>query len=268
MLPTSKEAEMQRSLLLAAMLLPADATVLHAQQATNDANPLFRPLAIRMGTISVPPIAGAPFSATALIENRQVMSDGTVAASRNINLIGRDSRGRTHGEMRSRVPESSQDMPPLIEVHIYDPQTRVQTIWYTATHIASHQVRPEPISTGFPNRPDPQVTVEDLGPGTLNGIDVKGTRRTVTVPAQMNGMGAPITVVDEYWYSEDLHVNILLRHTDPRTGLQTVALSNIKREEPPLSFFEVPADYKVVDLTPPPGAPMVSGHVVAGRPRP
>jgi hypothetical protein len=65
-----------------------------------------------------------------------------------------------------------------------------------------------------------------------------------------------------------LHVNILLRHTDPRTGLQTVALSNIKREEPPLSFFEVPADYKVVDLTPPPGAPMVSGHVVAGRPRP
>jgi hypothetical protein len=159
-------------------------------------------------------------------------------------------------------------MPPLVEVHIYDPQTRVQTIWYTATHIASRQVRPEPISTGFPNRPDPQVTVEDLGPGTLNGIDVKETRRMVTVPAQLNGTGAPITVVDEYWYSEDLHVNILLRHNDPRTGLQTVALSNIKREEPPLSFFEVPADYKAVDLTPPPGAPMAPGRVEAGRPRP
>src|ERR1039458_8454065 len=109
MSPTSKEAEMQRSLLLAAMLLAAGATVVHAQQATNDANPLFRPLAIRMSTISVPPIAGAPFSATALIDNQQVMSDGTVADSRNINLIGRDSRGRTHGEMRSRVPECARN---------------------------------------------------------------------------------------------------------------------------------------------------------------
>ena len=71
-----------------------------------------------------------------------------------------------------------------------------------------------------------------------------------------------MTVVDEYWYSEDLHVNLLVRHSDPRTGVQTVALSDIKREEPPPAFFEVPEGYKTVDMTPPPGAPVALG--VAG----
>jgi hypothetical protein len=259
---------MKRILLLTAALVSTGMFALHAQQISNDANPLYRPTSIRLGTITVPPITGAPFSATALIENQQTMPDGSVAASRNINLIGRDSRGRTHGEMRSRVPETSRDMPPLVEVHIYDPQTHVVTIFYPATHIASRQLRPEPMTANFVNRSDPQVAIEDLGPTTIDNIDVKGTRRTVTIPAQANGTGAPITVVDEYWYSEDLHVNVLLRHNDPRTGLQTIALSDIKREEPPQSFFEVPADYKIVDMTPPPGAPVERGRAATGSPIP
>jgi hypothetical protein len=52
-----------------------------------------------------------------------------------------------------------------------------------------------------------------------------------------------------------LHVNLLLRHNDPRTGERTVALSDIKREDPDPAFFEVPQGYKIVDMTPPPGAP-------------
>jgi len=113
---------MQRSLLLMAVLLVSETAALPAQQASNDANPLFRPITIRTSTISVPPIPGVPFSATALIENKQAMPDGSVAATRNVNLIGRDSRGRTHGEMRTRVPESFKDMPLLLEVHLYDPK--------------------------------------------------------------------------------------------------------------------------------------------------
>ena len=84
----------------------------------------------------------------------------------------------------------------------------------------------------------------------MDNIEVKGTRRTLTIPAQANGTGAALAVVDEYWYSEDLHLNLLLRHDDPRTGVQTIALTNIKREEPPQEFFEVPQDYKIVDMTP------------------
>jgi hypothetical protein len=252
---------MQRSLLLTAALLAACAAALPAQQVSNDANPLFHPLSIRMSTISVPPIPGVPFSATALIENKQTMPDGSVSATRNVNLIGRDSRGRTHGEMRTRVPESIKDMPPLLEVHLYDPQTRVQTVYEPGTRIARRSLRPEPRQQANPSAAsNPMVKVEDLGSDTMENIDVKGTRRTVTIPAQMNTTGVDLTVVDEYWYSDDLHVNLLLRHNDPRTGEQTVTLTEVRREEPPQAFFEVPQDFKIVDMTPPPGAP-------AARPR-
>jgi hypothetical protein len=255
---------MQRSLLLTAALLAAGAAALPAQQIANDANPLFHPLSIRMSTISVPPIPGVPFFAVALIENKQTMPDGSVAATRNVNLIGRDSRGRTHGEMRNRVPVSFEGMPPLLEVHLYDPQTRVQTVYEPATRIARRSLRPEPRQPMNPsNQSDasnPLVKVEDLGSDTIQNIDVKGTRRTVTIPAQANASGVELTIVDEYWYSEDLHVNLLLRHNDPRTGDQTVTLSQLKREEPVQEFFEVPQDCKIVDMTPPPGAP-------AARPR-
>lgn len=252
---------MQRNLLLTVVLLVSGMVSLPAQQTSNDANPLVHPLSIRMSTLVVPPIPGAPFSATALIENKQSMPDGSTGTTRNVNLIGRDSRGRTHGEMRSRVPESFQGMPPLIEVHLFDPQTRLQTVYEPATHIARRQLRPEPrLPVDQPGVSNPQVQVEDLGSDAIENIDVKGTRRIVIIPAEANGTGAPLTVVDEYWYSEDLHVNLLLRHSDPRTGEQTVTLSQIVREEPAQEFFEVPQDYKIVDMTPPAGAP-------AARPR-
>jgi len=74
--------------------------------------------------------------------------------------------------------------------------------------------------------------------------------------------------VDEYWYSEDLHVNLLVRRTDPRTGVQTVTLTAIERVERAPEFFEVPEGYKIVDMTPPPGAPAGSNGFVAGSPTP
>jgi hypothetical protein len=242
---------MKRSLLLTAAFLAAMPQA-PAQQATNDANPLIRYTSIRTGTISVPPIAGMPFSATALVENKQTLPDGTIAVARNVNLIGRDARGRTHGEMRRWVPASSKDEPLLVEVHLFDPQTSVSTVYYPATHVATRrtQIRRSE-APDVPPPAGPQVTVEDLGPTTMDHIDVNCTRRTVVIPAQANNTGAPITVVDQYCYSPDLHVNMMLIHNDPRIGEHTVVLSNIKREEPDASFFQVPDGYKIVDLTPP-----------------
>jgi len=244
---------MQRSLLLTAIWLAAAAATVPAQQISNDANPLHRDTYIRMSTIVVPPIPDMPFSATAVIENQQIMPDGLIVTSRNINLIGRDSRGRTHGEMRPRVPATFQGMPPLSEIHIFDPETGVKIVYYPATHIATRKVASEPPNAaGLANLPNPFVKIEDLGSNIIDNIDVQGTRRTLTIPAQSDGTGAALSVVDEYWYSQDLHVNLFLRHNDPRTGMQTVTLTEIKREEPAPEFFEVPEGYKIVDMTPPP----------------
>ncbi len=74
---------------------------------------------------------------------------------------------------------------------------------------------------------------------------------THIIKAEASGTGKQVEVTDEYWYSEDLHLNLLVHHIDPRTGDQSVAISGIKRDEPASSLFEVPEGFKVVDVTPP-----------------
>jgi hypothetical protein len=73
---------MHGKFLLLAVWLAAGFAALSAQQTINDANPLYRSTSIRMGTIVVPPIAGAPFSATAVIKNQQTLPDGSVQTDR------------------------------------------------------------------------------------------------------------------------------------------------------------------------------------------
>lgn len=249
---------MRRTLLFLGCLLAAFALALPAQEVANDASPLYNPPTIQLHTLAVPPITGVPFSATAVIENKRTMPDGTVAETHNINLIGRDSRGRTHGEMRSGVPSDSKAEPQLNSVSIYDPQTEIRTTYTIATHVATLQHQSPPRETPAVNMPpNPLVKVEDLGTSVIDNVDVRGTRRSVTIPLGATGSSGSFTVVDEYWYSEDLHENLLLIHNDPRTGLQTVRLTDIKREDPDPSFFEVPEGYKIVDMTPPEGAPVL-----------
>jgi hypothetical protein len=238
-----------------------------AQQVSNDANPLYRPLTITSSTISVPPIPGRPFSAKAIIVKRVSMPDGTVAESRNLNIIARDSRGRTHGETRRWLPASDSEIPFLSEVIIYDLQKHVRTVYNMVTHIAFRQ--PQVMPTAKVDQPtDTSVKVEDLGSNVLDGLQAKGTRRTIRVPGDASGTGAPIVIVDEYWYSDDLHLDLLLLHDDPRTGQQTIALSDLNRNEPDASLFEVPADFKVVELTPPRVYPPKNVGLGADSPKP
>jgi hypothetical protein len=44
---------------------------------------------------------------------------------------------------------------------------------------------------------------------------------------------------------------MLVKHDDPRTGQQTVTVTHVDRNEPNPAMFQIPADYKVVDETPP-----------------
>ncbi len=209
----------------------------------------------RVRGVFVTPVAGAPFTANALIESSRPLPDGTTETQHTTNLIARDNRGRIHNESRSLVPETYKGTPALLETHLFDPETRISTLFAPGSGIARQslvakpQVNPALAKGNSPNTP--WVKEEDLGATTLEGFPAKGLRRSVTVPAASSGTGQPVVVVDEYWYSEELHMNLLMHHIDPRTGEQTVAVSNIQREEPAASLFEIPAGFKVVDLTPP-----------------
>jgi hypothetical protein len=104
---------------------------------------------------------------------------------------------------------------------------------------------------------------EDLGEQVLEGLLVKGTRMTDTIPAGTIGNERPIEIVTERWYAEDIEAMVLQRFSDPRVGETVYRLVNVVRGEPSPDLFQVPQGYDIV--TPelpragirvaPPGAP-------------
>ncbi len=85
----------------------------------------------------------------------------------------------------------------------------------------------------------------DLGEKTIDGVRAEGKLRSYEIPAGEVGNRNPIVVSDETWFSPELQITVLSRHSDPRAGDNVYRVSSIKREEPPAALFTVPSDYTV-----------------------
>ena len=253
--PGSSQAHMPRHSLVFAAILAASLVALHAQRTTTNLPPANITIISNGSGIGIPDVAGLPFSATMVIVNERAMPDGSVLTRRTINLIARDSAGRTHNEVRRLMPESFHGSPELLEVRLFDPQTRIRTIYYPSTHSARQLLLPNPPKVAPAN--DRFVSFKDLGSTTLNGLEAKGTLRTLTTFGIVGGYDEveDVDVLDEFWYSHELHLNLLLHHSDPRGTDVTLGISGLKRGEPPAAMFQLPPGYKIVDTTPAPGPP-------------
>jgi hypothetical protein len=105
-----------------------------------------------------------------------------------------------------------------------------------------------PVTRAFGEAPK----TESLGTQMIEGVSAEGTRTTVTIPAGQIGNERPIEIVSERWYSPELQVVVLSKRNDPMTGDMTYKLTNINRNEPVRSLFEVPGDFKIEE-SPVPG---------------
>jgi hypothetical protein len=99
-----------------------------------------------------------------------------------------------------------------------------------------------PAQASFPKH---EPKVESLGTQLVEGLNAEGTRTTLTIPAGEIGNERPIEIVNEKWYSPELQVIVMSKRIDPLAGDMTYRLTNINRNEPAKSLFEVPSDYKV-----------------------
>lgn len=86
---------------------------------------------------------------------------------------------------------------------------------------------------------------EDLGVQTMEGVPARGSRTTTTIPAGTIGNLQDIKIVSEQWFSEDLQVLVMTKHSDPRSGENVYRLRNLVRAEPDASLFTVPSDYNI-----------------------
>jgi len=110
---------------------------------------------------------------------------------------------------------------------------------------------------------------EDLGEQVLEGLLVKGTRMTDTIPAGTIGNDRQIDIVTERWYSEEINAMVLERYSDPRFGETSYKLVNVVRGEPSPDLFQVPQGYEIkaaempragVRVEAPPGEPGQTIH--------
>jgi hypothetical protein len=86
---------------------------------------------------------------------------------------------------------------------------------------------------------------ESLGKQVIEGVEAEGTRTTMTIPAGEIGNEQPVYIVTEKWYSPELQVVVMSKLSDPLVGETVYRLTNISRNEPARSLFEVPGDYTV-----------------------
>ncbi len=240
--------------------------------------------AMRFSTFGGPGavVKGAPYSATITNESVQTLADGTRIVQSSDGSAARDSQGRTRQD--APLPMigglAASDAPHL--VMIQDPVAGVaytlnltdKTAWKHAIPLGRQGMAGTAIATntvvvhgeagvagaGPPPSAPPmvwtrrvemehpgEVTAENLGTQTMEGVQVTGVRTTQTIPAGKIGNDRPINIVTEVWTSPELKTIVLSKRNDPRTGEQTFKLTNIQRGEPDPSLFTVPSDFKTTD---------------------
>jgi len=204
--------------------------------------------------IFVTPIPNAPFSGVVKVERSKVQPDGSVVKLKTFRNIARDSRGRIHNESRTLLPESTTETPAVESIHLYDPATRLSTRLFPAERTFSTMTVNHPPSTVPPahtassagsSLPSNDFTKEeDLGTHDVGGLPAHGVRESQTVLPEVGDGGKAIEIIDEYWYSEDLRINLMVKHSDPRKGSVTLTVTQISREEPDPALFKIPDGYK------------------------
>ncbi len=88
-----------------------------------------------------------------------------------------------------------------------------------------------------------ETKTEKLETRSIEGVQAEGLRITTTIPVGDIGNEQPIQIINERWYSPELQVVVMTRHSDPRFGEMTYRLTNITRSEPSATLFQVPSDY-------------------------
>ena len=204
--------------------------------------------------IFVTPTPGVPFSATVTVERALTRPDGSAINLKTIRDIGRDSQGRIHNESRALVPLLDTREPQILSIRLYDPQTRISTMlnpqkrtfWTQTVNRPPATVPPafvaSPTGDGLPQ--NEFATKEDLGIRDFEGLPAHGVRQTQTIHAESNGSDKEIVITDEYWYSDDLRINLMIKHSDPRKGTVTITVAKITRSEPDPALFEIPEGYR------------------------
>jgi hypothetical protein len=190
-------------------------------------------------------ITGAPFSANLIVQRQQTLAGGNQIQQQEQATVARDSQGRVRIDATVTRPGSQ----ARTEITIYDPVAgsiyRLNPQNMTGVQMPVRQNTP---NSGGPARTPPanqNVQTTNLGTQTINGVSATGTQVTRTIPAGTIGNTQPIQIVRVTWVSTALQSPVQIAITDPRSGNETMNLTNIVQSAPSASLFTVPPGYTI-----------------------
>jgi len=228
-----------------------------------------------ISSISIPPVANAPFQATVTLEWTKHLGDGSTQIVRNHRLVVRDSQGSIYQERRTLVPDGSDQDSKIRTIEISNPVQHTKyfcnaelTQCLLRGYFVPPAVQPKPVpgkanggarpvanrgvvgplAAMRPNAKNPDLVRTELGNSTIEGLDAVGTRETLTIAPGKVGNSAPVELSKEFWYSPQLDLNLRVIRTDPLHGDQSFAVTDITVGEPDPQRFVIPAKCKVIDL--------------------
>jgi hypothetical protein len=225
------------------------------------AGPMLPPEAIGFLGVEAPLggkiVTGVPFTASFSSESTQTLADGNHIQHKNSGTLARDAQGRTRRDMSlpaigawttSGAPrEVSMINDPVSGIHYVLEHERKIAREFAPPDLLMDKVKhgQDGIASTKKGPGDPNMTTASLGTQTIGGVPAEGTRITHTIPAGAIGNELPIVVTVERWYSADLQTDVMIKRSDPRTGDTVMQLSNIVRQVPDASLFQVPSDYTI-----------------------
>jgi len=211
---------------------------------------------IRVAGIEILPATGKPFSGRDHIEWTRTLEDGTVVKTHLYATLARDLQGRIYRERRSFVPDDTNQESRQTEIMLMDPVAHTQTNCVVAkrrctitSYYKSATFTPTP--AGPIDNGKRYLTRESLGSDVVDGLNVAGTRETITINPGVVGNSQPLVATREFWYSPDLQVNLSVTRKDPRVGTEVIHVVDLSRAEPDPAMFQVPAGFVIEHLRKP-----------------
>jgi hypothetical protein len=213
-------------------------------------------------------IKNLPYTALTKTRRSSTLADGTHIDDRgDSSRQYRDSEGRTRLEIYARQQGESNVPPDTVVIMINDPVSgkryTINPHTRTATEFQLPGSRPQAVASTLTAASDgntsaqitdpvatasgskPEIRVESLGTQSMSGVDVVGTRVTRTYPVGSIGNDRDIVVETTTWHSPDLGIDILRTTIDPRMGITTTRVSELSRDDPDPSLFQVPPDHTI-----------------------
>ena len=210
---------------------------------------------ISLVSIYIPPIPNAPFTAIVRAEVIRHLEDGTTFSSKNLRTVARDSSGRIFQERRLLAEDGDVHEMPVTQLEFRDPL--MHQLFVCEPDGSSCTSYPYFQSTSVPLLPSKQagkggLQSVSLGSAIINGIDTIGTRETSVIAPNGAINNRTFTLTKEFWYSQQLGINMVTKRFDPRFGTQIFQVTDLILGEPDTKIFELPPGATILQQTPQP----------------